>query len=113
MGQIRRARSGGGPECVRGTQRAFQKSMEPKGGLLYRVLPVLLVLLLTQAPPAASTDDDRKTIPEPKERDVSAFYDHFKSAIVKPAVKAANVPGHVAKIYRSPKEAQNVSKLDE
>jgi hypothetical protein len=87
--------------------------MEHRGGLLYRVVPILLVLLLTQARSAASVDDDRKTIPEPKERDVSNFYDNFKLAIVKPAAKAANVPGHVAKIYRSPKEAENVSKLDE
>ena len=87
--------------------------MSLKNGLLCRGVPVLLLaLLLTQAPRAAS-EDDRKTVPEPQERRVGAVFDHFKSAIVKPALGTVNIPGHVAKIYRSPKEAENVSDLDE
>src|SRR5262245_50026828 len=87
--------------------------MANQGRLLYRAVPALLVLLLTQAPRAASIDDDRKTVPEPHERQVGAIYDNFKLAIAKPALKTVNIPGHVINIYRSPKEAANVSKLDE
>ena len=94
-------------------QRAPKLSMEHIGRWLSRGVPALLVLLLTQSPRAASVDDDRKTVPEPQERHVAAVYDNFKLAIVKPALRTANVPGHVAKIYRSPKEAENVSQLDE
>ena len=44
---------------------------------------------------------------------MAAVYDNFKLAIVKPALKTANIPGHVVNIYRSPKEAENISTLDE
>jgi hypothetical protein len=69
--------------------------------------------LLTQARAPASVEDDRKSIPEPAERHVSADFDFFMSGLVGPAVKTANVPGGVVRLLRSPLEAKNVSELDE
>src|SRR5262245_9462880 len=77
------------------------------------MVPALLVLLLTQTARSSSVNDDRKTIPEPKERHVAAFQDYFSSMIVKPAAKRLNVTSEVLNIFRSPKEAENVSDLDE
>jgi hypothetical protein len=61
----------------------------------------------------ASVDDDRKTIPEPKERHVAPSYDYLTSAIVKPAANKLDVPRDFLKIFQSPKEAENVNELDE
>jgi hypothetical protein len=76
-------------------------------------IPALLVLLLTQAHAPASVHDDRKTVPEPAERHVSANLDFLMSGIVGPAVKTVDVPGGVLRILRSPQEARNVSEVDE
>jgi len=87
--------------------------VEQKNRLLCVIIPALLVLLLTQAAPSTWVDDDRKTIPEPKKRHVAAAQDYVTSAIVKPAIKRVNVADDVLEIFRSPKEAENVSAFDE
>lgn len=77
-----------------------------------RLLCLFLVTFIQVLPPV-SVGDDRKTIPEPKDRHVGAIPDYFKWAIVKPATKKLNVPGEVLEALRSPKEAENVTELDE
>jgi len=76
-------------------------------------IPGLLILLLTQGPPSPSINDDRRTIPEPKEREVAAFSDYVTSAILKPAAQKLNVPGDVLDIFKNSKEAENVTEFDE
>ena len=87
--------------------------MRHKTGLHYLGLPVLLLVTLVQGPPTVSVNDDQRTIPEPKERHVSNVADYLSSAIVKPAAKKLNVPSGVLEAFRAPREAKNVTELDE
>jgi hypothetical protein len=92
---------------------ASERSVEHKSIWSCLGVPALLVLLLTQAPAPDSIDDDRKNIPEPKERLVSPVNDYLTSAIIKPAGQKLDVRRNVLNIFRSQKEAENVSELDE
>src|SRR5262245_53112779 len=94
-----------------GNEACAVRSVEHKARLL-RSGTLALFILLTQVASPASIDDDRKTIPEPKERQVSPVPDYVTSAIIKPAAKRLNVPGDVLNIIRSSKEAENVTELD-
>src|SRR5215831_14992717 len=94
-------------------QHASERSVKHKSVLSCLGVPALLVLLLMQAPAPQSIDDDRKNIPEPKERLVRPAFDYLMSMVIKPAAQKLDVRRDVLNIFRSPKEADNVTKLDE
>lgn len=93
--------------------RAPRKPAKFRIGVLSLIVCGALVLLLTPTAPSASIDDDRNNIPEPKERHVRAVGDAITSAVIRPAAKKLNVAGSIPAIFQPPKEARNVSDLDE
>src|SRR5262249_25157961 len=73
----------------------FLEYVQHQTRLLRVGILALLVLLLTQARAPASVEDDRRSVPEPAERHVSANLDFFMSGLLGPAAKSVNVPGNI------------------
>jgi hypothetical protein len=73
----------------------------------------LALALLLQSSAVIWNDDDRQTIPEPKERQVSLSYDFITGAFAHPIVEAADMPRNFRKIIGKPKEAENINTVDE
>ena len=57
--------------------------------------------------------NDRNSIPEPKEREISTIYDFMVGTFAQPVGRAADVPRNVRKLAGKPKEAEDVNVLDE
>ncbi|MBI4473527.1 MAG: hypothetical protein HY646_12730 [Acidobacteria bacterium] len=71
------------------------------------------LLTLSSLPPLIWEDDDRKTIPEPKEREIAVSYDFIVGSMARPIAQILYIPRHVRKLTTDPKEAQNVNAVDE
>src|SRR5262245_61178423 len=69
--------------------------------------------LALQLSPVLWRDDDRKSIPEPKEREIAVGYDIAVGALIQPAGRALDAPRNFRKLIRRPKEAENVNSVDE
>src|SRR5215475_9974917 len=81
-----------------------------------------LLLILALALPAASDvplgpivweANDRNSIREPKDREISTIYDFLVGTFAQPVGQAADVPRSVRKIVGKRKEAEDVNVIDE
>jgi hypothetical protein len=78
------------------------------------VATIALVLLLAQSPATSITqDNDRKSIPEPKERQVASAYDFVTATFFEPIAHMIDLPRDFRKILRRPRQAENTTALDE
>jgi hypothetical protein len=73
----------------------------------------LVLALLLQIPAVIWDDDDRQTIPEPKEREISIAYDFFTGTVAYPFFQTGDMPRNFRKIIGKPKEAENINSVDE
>jgi len=79
-------------------------------------LVFLLVAATVEIPrfgPVIWEDSDRKSIPEPSDRQVAEVWDFVTQTFIYPGAQLFDLPRNFRKLLRKPKEAQNTNNLDE
>jgi hypothetical protein len=66
-----------------------------------------------QLQPLITEEDDRKSIPRPKEQNINLYEDGFDNTVGREMIDVTNLSLHVRKLTNNFKAAQNVNALDE
>jgi len=81
--------------------------------LLFLALALPVTVDFPPRGPVVWEANDRNSIPEPKEREISTIYDFLVGTFAQPVGQAADVPRNARRLVGKPKESEGVNVLDE